>query len=240
MDPHEVSRLDALMESGEAMDNHDWHRVFVEQMRYRGAGGTAIGEAWAEVESHCAESGQRAVHAFGDPTDYADQLAGPARLWPAFRHQMLAVALGSIALACVALLPWTLARPAVISWGTLAQVLAFLLFGLVTTAVYLWSRSSTGRRVAGFMAAMAVWQLSMPALRSWDATAFTASAWQLWLLAALLVAGATWATVRQVGNHVVDPRGADDPAARWWLRVAPWLVPALALGILLVRAIAHL
>ncbi len=63
-----------------------WRDAFVVQLRLRDVPGAAIGDALAQVDAHCAESGQSPLLAFGDPADYADALVpslprGPRVSW---------------------------------------------------------------------------------------------------------------------------------------------------------------
>jgi hypothetical protein len=52
-----------------------WCDTFATQTRLYGTPGPAIGEALAEIDAHCADSGQSPAEAFGDPVDYAAALA---------------------------------------------------------------------------------------------------------------------------------------------------------------------
>lgn len=52
-----------------------WRDAFVLELRMREVPGTVIGEALAEVDAHCADSGQTPQEAFGDPVRYAAQRA---------------------------------------------------------------------------------------------------------------------------------------------------------------------
>lgn len=52
-----------------------WAEAFLLELRLRGVNGRRIGAALAEVEAHCAESGESAQEAFGDPAAYAVELA---------------------------------------------------------------------------------------------------------------------------------------------------------------------
>lgn len=54
-----------------------WAEGLVLELRLQGVSGPAIGEALSEVESHCAESGESAHHAFGDAVEYARSLRLP-------------------------------------------------------------------------------------------------------------------------------------------------------------------
>ena len=68
-----------------------WRDAFVVELRIQGASGAAIADALLEVEAHCRESGQSALHAFGPAMQYAKALdlpdeshwtpAGLARIW---------------------------------------------------------------------------------------------------------------------------------------------------------------
>jgi hypothetical protein len=49
----------------------EWRDAFVTGLRLRGVPGRQIGEALAEVDAHCADSGQAPGEVFGDPAGYA-------------------------------------------------------------------------------------------------------------------------------------------------------------------------
>ncbi|MBI9113652.1 hypothetical protein [Sanguibacter suaedae] len=55
-----------------------WAEAFIIELRLLDVSGEHIGEALSEVESHCAESGQPAADAFGEPVAYARSLDLPA------------------------------------------------------------------------------------------------------------------------------------------------------------------
>ncbi|MBO3087922.1 hypothetical protein [Cellulomonas dongxiuzhuiae] len=52
-----------------------WRDAFVSELRLRDVTGDAIGDALGEVDAHCADAGQDAASAFGDPVGYARTLA---------------------------------------------------------------------------------------------------------------------------------------------------------------------
>lgn len=60
-----------------------WAETFLLELRLRDVPGRAIGDALAEIESHCVESGETATEAFGDPTAYARSLDLPTTAEPA-------------------------------------------------------------------------------------------------------------------------------------------------------------
>ncbi len=49
----------------------EWRDTFVTELRLQGVPGCQIGEALAEVDAHCADSGQAPGEVFGDPAGYA-------------------------------------------------------------------------------------------------------------------------------------------------------------------------
>lgn len=52
----------------------EWTEEFTAELRVRGVSGENIGAALAELDSHCAASGETAAAAFGAPADYARSL----------------------------------------------------------------------------------------------------------------------------------------------------------------------
>ncbi|GAA1443093.1 hypothetical protein GCM10009641_59100 [Mycobacterium cookii] len=71
-----------------------WAEAFVVELRLRGVDGRRIGAALAEVEAHCAESGESAHEAFGDPTAYAVELAPDGTVSLDWRGELVPAALG--------------------------------------------------------------------------------------------------------------------------------------------------
>lgn len=57
--------------------DRQWAGDFIVELRLRGVCGPDIGAALAEVDSHCAESGESADEAFGDAGEYARSLGLP-------------------------------------------------------------------------------------------------------------------------------------------------------------------
>lgn len=54
-----------------------WRDDFIVELRLQGVSGQAIADALVEVESHCSESGQSAIDAFGPAAGYATALELP-------------------------------------------------------------------------------------------------------------------------------------------------------------------
>jgi hypothetical protein len=72
-----------------------WCEDFVVELRLRGVPGPEIGERLAEVEGHCAETGETPQQAFGDPTGYArriDEESSPERVTGVWKVAALASA----------------------------------------------------------------------------------------------------------------------------------------------------
>lgn len=71
-----------------------WAEAFVVELRLRAVDGRRIGAALAEVEAHCAESGESAREAFGDPTAYAVELAPNGTVSLDWRGELVPSVLG--------------------------------------------------------------------------------------------------------------------------------------------------
>lgn len=56
--------------------DHKWREDFVLEQRLADRTGAQIGDALATVDTHCAESGESAAEAFGDPAAYSRSLVG--------------------------------------------------------------------------------------------------------------------------------------------------------------------
>ncbi|MFE4465329.1 hypothetical protein ACFRCR_09460 [Oerskovia sp. NPDC056781] len=228
-----------------------WAEAFVIELRLLDAPGAALGAALAEVESHCAESGEPAAEAFGDPVAYARSLDLPVE--PDGRWEVVKV-LGPASAQFLGLL--------LLGWGGSAVVLAgrtgevapsvdvtagmLAMIAVFGVAILLFHRfgSAVLRRVlerpvvsflalAGCMAVLVV----LPVLL--DGVLVTLPAWPVAVVGGLvLAAGTVWSAVQALRGTLDDPivsplPGApqDVPARRSRLRSATvtWLVPALAL-----------
>lgn len=92
-------RLDAWQHPARHTAPHvdaGWAEALLVELRLRGVDGARIGEVLAEVDSHCAESGQSAPEAFGPAEVYAASLALPAAAGSDSRT-VLAAAVGGLA-----------------------------------------------------------------------------------------------------------------------------------------------
>lgn len=136
-----------------------WAEAFVVELRLRDVPGRAIGAALAEVESHCAESGEPAVQAFGEPVPYAASLELPSAptmealsLGGALRWLLQAVGL---LVTTSSVTVWQAANPLELTTGLLALVVV-----LVASIVAL---TRAADRVLRFVVehTVAAWALSM-------------------------------------------------------------------------------
>lgn len=106
----------------------DWLDEFVLELRLRGAGGAAIGDAIAEADADLAERGASAAHTFGNPREYARSLELPdTQRWTRAEAIRLVAHVAGIALGGLLLLAGVLGcftGEAVISLGMLLAVVA--------------------------------------------------------------------------------------------------------------------
>ncbi len=114
-----------------------WTESFLLELRLQGVGGADIGHAIAEVESHCADSGERAATAFGDPVAYARslQLTRAEEQSPRAIVQTLvpgAVSLVGVTAAVTATPAVATGQASTVSWGTLLAVLLGVVAVLIT------------------------------------------------------------------------------------------------------------
>lgn len=84
-----------------------WAENFNLELRLAGVAGTDIGAALAEVESHCAESGDDAADAFGPAIDYARELDLPRSEAQSHRRILVGVLPTLIQLAGMTAVVWS-------------------------------------------------------------------------------------------------------------------------------------
>lgn len=236
---HDDTHLHGLLDAGEQprLPNWEWGRAFVEQMQMRGTSRRRAGDALAEAESHCAESGERLEQAFGNPADYAEELAGPPRVLRGFWRIMGPLLLGMAALLLLLGLPVTSPGTSLaLGWAAPARALAFAVFAVVVLLVRLRARGSQGLQAAGFVVAMMTLEVVQQHLRGWHRTMVMAPAWTLWLLTLAVTLAAIVVVTRALRDRAADPRGSSDGwPPTWWGTVRLWLFPAACLLVLALR-----
>lgn len=104
-----------------------WHDRFLLELRLREVSGPRIGDLLAEVDAHCADSGEDPQHAFGDPAGYARAVAGQARPTPPWL-------VGLLALGVVAGVAGVLSGVAALAQGGPAELTAGNLLAVLVAA----------------------------------------------------------------------------------------------------------
>ncbi|WP_413318092.1 hypothetical protein AA0Z99_13160 [Agrococcus sp. 1P02AA] len=233
------------------MTTHDnlvdssWEDDFIVELRLRDVDGRTIGDALAQVRSHCAESGQTMREAFGDPEAYARSLDLPAQPSSGVG---LVIARSAIGLVAMFLTLWSFT-----AWLegegfalTLGRVVAL---ALLTGAVLLIARG------LGFIVRHPWWSgLIMSALVAGVVVAEVLLPQPIVMLPALatgaigvavLLATSAWEARSSAADDdpVVDPvteRGEETGrAGRVVLVLTPWVLPIATAAVLLVAWLMH-
>lgn len=220
-----------------------WERDFIVELRLRDVDGRTIGDALAQVRSHCEESGQPMREAFGDPAAYARSLELPSA--PSVEAGIVAVRsiLGLIAmfLTLWSFTAWLDGEGLTL---TLGRVVALLLLGaavlMVARAIgfiirHPWRSSIV---MGSVVASVVVAELLLPQpLVVLPALAVVAVG------AVGLVATSLWdvRSSKTSDDPVIDPvTGRDDDdsrAGRVLLALTPWLLPISTAVLLLMLVV---
>lgn len=217
----------------------DWTEAFLLELRLRGVDGRRAGEALAEVEAHCAESGESAREAFGDPAAYAVALAPTAVAdldWRAELGSTL-LGLGGMLSTLAAAGAWQTGARVEITTGIVAMILLLLLgITLVVRRADLLLRAVVRHwwvAVAGALAPIGLFVvvllMGQHTLVTLPATATLAAG------VAMLAANTALALLGpDVSDPVVGPEGAggagtmnEGAVMRGLQRLTPWLFPGL-------------
>lgn len=112
-----------------------WRDTFVIEHRLADRTGTEIGDALATVDTHCAESGESAQDAFGDPAAYSRSLVDgtPARTFRLRPATVIGLVLGLFGLVAVprAVDAWVEGTRVAVSQGDLVAVAVALVLTLL-------------------------------------------------------------------------------------------------------------
>lgn len=216
-----------------------WAEAFLVELRLRGVDGRRIGAALAEVEAHCAESGETAHQAFGDPTAYAVELApdGPVALdW---RGELIPSGTGLtgmlLTLAALGALR-TDSRVQVTTGVVALVVLTVLGVALVARHAARLLRAVVRHWWVSVLGAVAPVGLFVSILLLADQALFTLSPSGTLVAGVVLLAGSTAMALRVAGpsDPVVGPDEAggagtiaDGTFDRALERLTPWLLPIL-------------
>ncbi len=229
--------------AGTLMD--PWRDTFVLTLRRARVAGTHIGDALAQVDSHCTESGQEPVEAFGDPGEYADRIAsalGPQARVSNLTGRSIWLLAGTAALAAQTL---TLG-----SIGLVTATRAHL--GLLDLPVLALIAAAVSHLVIRLLPRMRgrtlVWLgpvLALPAAAAIvltqlvDGPSLSLPSWAALAVGGLLLGATLLALRRFTGDRIVDPSTGQEPFhLPRRTRAAFWALPlALLAGAMLLSAL---
>ncbi|KAE8763376.1 hypothetical protein [Georgenia thermotolerans] len=152
-----------------------WETDFVVELRLRDVDGAAIGDALAQVRSHCAESGEEPAEAFGHAAAYARSLDLPRERAGGLPGVLVrsVVGLAAVYLTLTAFLAWREGRTYMLTAGSVVAVVV-VAAALVALARHLRAvldhpvqvAVAAGTAAAGAVLAAALWRpvvLEVPA-----------------------------------------------------------------------------
>ncbi len=221
-----------------------WSETFLLELRLRGVAGTQIGAALAEVEAHCAESGETACDAFGDARSYATALELPPSpdQTVTLREELpsAGLGLGGMLLTLAAVGAWRSDSEVGVTGGSLA-VLAILAVGTALIVRYAapLMRALATRAWLAIVFAVTPVAVFVGALLLFGRTVLLTVPMAPALAVGLLaLAASTFVSLRRAGSiedPVVGPPQADGvgtievtPAVdRIGSKLTPWLFPLL-------------
>lgn len=217
-----------------------WAEAFLIELRLRSVAGDQIGAALAEVEAHCAESGETARSAFGDPAAYATDLAPTLPTSPLDVRRELgtsALGLGGMLLTLAAVGAWQTGDRVEVTAGMTA-VLVLVLAGtaLIVARAELLLRAVVRHWWIAAVGASVACAVFVGVLLVGRETLFTVSAMPAFGAGVTFLAGNVARTFRttDVDDPVVGPVGAggagtlgEDRVTQVLARIGPWLFPIL-------------
>ena len=224
----------------------EWRDTFITQARLHYVSGPRIGQALAEIDTHCADSGQSPTEAFGDPVDYARALAvdlppdafGDMRRLPGFSALLAVATIGGVLFLLEGVDAVAHATRAVVTAGELASIVAGVIMITIIDAVIL----RPGRRkIPAPMAiavAVGIGLIFLPQV-IWKQTVVEVGGWVLLTVGVLLLAFTWWPKALRLfrNDQIVDPRTGDEPfpVPRVISMVNRWCLPAfLLVAVLLI------
>lgn len=222
-----------------------WRDAFAVQLRLRNVPGAKIGEALAEVDTHCADAGQSPLEAFGDPQAYAETLSAglgspTTPRTPVSRKDALTTLSTLAGIVCLLEGVDSTAHslPGTLTAGHLAGVIA----GTAGVAAILTLLFRTSHRRVKWLL-IPVTFVSVSAMfyvqAAWETPLIHAPGWLLLTIGVLSLAVAWFPLMsgRLLTDRIVDPRtGAEPyPATRLILAIVRWGLPAaLLMAVVLV------
>ena len=192
--------------SSSSSTREGWLRDFALLLRVRGVDGARIGDAMAEVESHCDDSGLDPKEAFGEPADYAASLHLPTTKPTNWTTTVILPVLGlviGINLTLRAVLNWS--SGVAITVGDVASMVVFIGFAALLIGFFGKVVMAPGALIAWFASGF-VLMVALPlVLPQTLATVHPVVALSLGLL---FVALGVLAVRRIPADPIVDPRKA--------------------------------
>ena len=219
-----------------------WRDSFVTEMRLRNVSGPGIGDALAQVDGHCTESGEQPEEAFGSPVEYATQVAQqvpPEDLtarasWP--RAGLLAMAmLVGIQMLLSGVAGLGSGGPAELSVGMLVGS-ALGAAGIAVLVRFVAALHGPRRRGLWFVGMWLVLGARTMPPNIWTSTAVELGGW-LSVGVALVLVGVTWASpLMTTPERVVDPLTGGDsmPTPRWLVLGMRLSLPVFLVGAVLL------
>lgn len=222
----------------------EWAEALLLELRLRGVAGQRIGATLAEIEAHCADSGQTAGEAFGDPTSYAKALG----LSPApdqkvsLRGELPSVGsgLGGMQLTLGAVGAWRAGTDVAVTGGSLALVALVVLgtFLIIRHAETLMRAIATKAWLAIAYAVVPVALFVGVLVLFGQTVLFTVPMLPSLVLGVLALAASTLLALRRADSledPVVGPDGAGGAGTlqtstaldRVGRLLTPWLFPVL-------------
>ncbi|GHD06398.1 hypothetical protein [Zhihengliuella salsuginis] len=187
-----------------------WAGDLLLEMRMQGVDGARIGSVLAEVDSHCAESGESAQSAFGDPAVYAASLDLPSNTHMT-RDMLRAVFPVMVQLVGMLLILWSFTdwrrgEPFELTAGSV--LLAAVLVGEIALLAL------CAQRVVRFVVKRPVWSvvvfmvhtgiLAVPAVLWTTSVAEFQPMWGLGVGTAAMAAGIGWEFIARAGTQTPD------------------------------------
>jgi hypothetical protein len=199
-----------------------WRESLLVELRLRDIPGPRIGEIMAEVDTHCADSGESPQDAFGDPATYARSFDGP----PAGNPRRIVGTAARAALGVAGILATLEGATATIEGqpaAVRAGYLASLAIGVVVFVTFLLLRTS--RRT--FLAVLvALWIGAILPIALWRTPVVELKGWALGAAGVGMLLVGFWPelTGRVRADLVIDPRDGTVPNAppRWAMPLVRW------------------
>ena len=222
------------------MMNDKWLEEMTLELRLQNVPGVVIGDARASVEAHCADSGESAQEAFGDPREYARSLSVSSPKNPTVVKPRLGLVLPIAAGITGAFLVPPIVRAlhegaanASVSWGVIASlallgVLVWLAMKMLRPMIENWLVGVVF--LGGGVVALGVLPRLVPTV------AFSLPVWVMAIISAVLLIVSVMgqrAVAKKWDDPIIDPRTPTQvPAALG--RATQWLfvIVALALGLI--------